>query len=133
MNDNNEYHLHKQIAEYIRLKYPAVIFRSDLGGIKLTIGQAVKNKVLQMDDQGYPDLFIVVGRRGFHGLFLEFKKDALEIYTKNDKLRKNKHIQDQIQMMNRLLEEGYLCKFCWSFIAGTKILDWYLKKEKSHD
>ena len=54
-----ELELHAQVADYIRLQYPSVIFHSDFGsGIKLTMGQAIKQKRLNGGRRSWPDMFI---------------------------------------------------------------------------
>lgn len=54
-----ELELQAQVADYIRLQYPTVIFHSDFGsGIKLTMGQAIKQKRLNGGRRAWPDLFI---------------------------------------------------------------------------
>ena len=54
----SESNMHMQLAQYIRLQYPQVLFHTDFAaGIKMTMGQAVKNKQLQ-SGRGWPDLFI---------------------------------------------------------------------------
>jgi hypothetical protein len=54
-----EIDLQQQVADYIRLKYPSVIFHSDFGsGIKLTMGQAIKQKRLNGGRRSWPDMFL---------------------------------------------------------------------------
>lgn len=54
-----ELELQAQVADYIRLRYPSVIFHSDFGsGIKLTMGQAIRQKRLNGGRRAWPDLFI---------------------------------------------------------------------------
>lgn len=51
--------LQVQVADYLRLKYPDVLFHSDFGsGVKLTLGQAVKQKRQNGGRKSYPDMFI---------------------------------------------------------------------------
>ena len=52
-----EKELQKMVCEYIKLKYPNVLFNSDMAGIKLTIGQAIQSKNLRSHN-GFPDLAI---------------------------------------------------------------------------
>lgn len=63
--------LHQQVADYLRLQYPDKLFHSDFGsGIKLTMGQATKQKRLQGGRRSWPDLFIAeprITRRGISG------------------------------------------------------------------
>lgn len=53
-----EANIHYQVAQYIKIQYPNVIFRTDFAaGIKMTMGQATRHKSLQ-SGRAYPDLFI---------------------------------------------------------------------------
>lgn len=55
----NESDLQSQVADYLRLQYPDVLFHSDFGsGIKLTPGQAVKQKRQNGGRRSWPDMFI---------------------------------------------------------------------------
>lgn len=55
---NSEHNLYKQIARYLQLQYPNIIYRFDIAAdLKLTPGQAAKHKRLH-PERGYPDLFI---------------------------------------------------------------------------
>lgn len=56
---NSETNLQIQVADYLRLQYPDVMFHSDFGsGIKLTIGQAAKQKRQNGGRRAWPDMFI---------------------------------------------------------------------------
>lgn len=72
--------LQVQVADYLRLRYPNVLFHSDFGsGIKLTQGQAMKQKRQNGGRRGWPDMFIAEPRyaeveqwdaiRGYEGLY----------------------------------------------------------------
>ncbi len=51
--------LQSQVADYLRLQYPDVMFHSDFGsGIKLTPGQAAKQKRQNGGRRAWPDMFI---------------------------------------------------------------------------
>jgi hypothetical protein len=55
----SEADLHIQVADYLRLQYPGVLFHSDFGsGAKLTLGQAVRQKRLNGGRRAWPDLHI---------------------------------------------------------------------------
>lgn len=111
-----------KLARYLKIQYPKLIYRFDIGAdVRLTIGQATKVKALQMNDRGYPDLFIAKSSKGFHGLYIELKKDKSEVFLKDGvtfKKRMNKktgkcHIQEQHEMHERLRAEGY--QVLWGF------------------
>ena len=55
----SESDLQSQVADYLRLQYPDVMFHSDFGsGIKLTPGQAAKQKRQNGGRRAWPDMFI---------------------------------------------------------------------------
>lgn len=121
-----ELHIQEMLAEYLTLQYPGVIFRSDLGGIRLNMGQAMEVKRLQGGKRSFPDMVILTARHGYHGLLGEIKTSASEVYTKTGKLREDTHTQEQWRMIQRLCEEGYLAGFWLGFSAAKAIIDDYL-------
>ena len=113
-----EENIYIQISRYLQLQYPEVPFHFDFGsGIKMTIGQAVKNKRMN-PLRGYPDLFIAVARNGFHGLFIEIKKDV--------KIPKTNHVKEQLAVLNKLNGNGYKAIMAGGFEAVKKTINDYL-------
>lgn len=96
---NSEHNLYEQLARYLQLQYPNVIYRFDIAAdLKLTPGQAAKHKRLH-PERGYPDLFIAessmniwhspVREWGIHfGLYLEIKTESNSPYKKDGTLKK---------------------------------------------
>ena len=135
---NSEHNLYEQIARYLQLQYPDVIYRFDIGAdLKLTMGQAAKHKRLH-PERGYPDLFIAessaniwdspVREWGFYfGLYIEIKKDG-EKLTKKDGSWRTPHIAEQAEMLEKLRERGYKAEFGIGFEGCKKIIDEYLHK-----
>ena len=78
--------LREQVAQYLQMQYPGVIYRFDLAAdLKLTMGQAKKHKRLH-PMRGYPDLFIAKAaprcidgswNYEYHGLFIELKRQPI--------------------------------------------------------
>lgn len=132
-----ELELQAQVADYLRLQYPSVLFHSDFGsGIKLTMGQAIKQKRLNGGRRSWPDMFIakpmtVTSEDGdkyhYAGLFIELKKDGTHIYKKNGEIVADEHIREQHDMLSRLFEDGYKAEFAVGFDEAKKIIDGYLK------
>ena len=139
---NSEHNLYEQIARYLQLQYPDVIYRFDIGAdLKLTMGQAAKHKRLH-PRRGYPDLFIaessenvnskdwngIVREWGFYfGLYIEIKKDG-EKLTKKDGSWRTPHIAEQAEMLEKLRQAGYKAEFGIGFEGCKKIIDEYLHK-----
>ena len=121
-----EHEMYMQIADYMRYRYPEVIYRFDLAAdLKLSIGQAKKHKRLQ-GRRGYPDLFIAEPRGKYHGLFLEVKRPGVKLYKKNGELVANAHIREQFDMLEQLRQRGYVAEFACGFDEAKKIIDEYL-------
>lgn len=131
-----ELELQAQVADYLRLQYPDVLFHSDFGsGIKLTKGQAVKQKRLQGGRRAWPDMFIAQPAQRSHeypdacykfGLFLELKRPGVKIYKKNGDLVTNEHIREQAGVLEMLRNRGYVAEFACGFDEAKKIIDGYL-------
>jgi hypothetical protein len=139
--------LHQQVADYLRLQHPDVLFHSDFGsGVKLTMGQAVKQKRLNGGRRAWPDLFIaevkevICGSReaeGFYvsewgggtniicGLFLELKKEDTRL-KKKDGSWATEHIAEQAAVGEELRKRGYKFEFAVGFDEAKEIIDEYL-------
>jgi len=122
-----ELDIQMMIAEYLTLRYPGVIFRSDLGGIRLNMGQAMQVKRLQgSNGRGFPDFMVCAARHGYHGLFGEIKTSADEVYKKAGGIRQDTHTQEQYRVLCRLCDAGYLAGFWFGFDEARRIIDVYL-------
>ena len=132
-----ELELQAQVADYIRLKYPSVIFHSDFGsGIKLTMGQAIRQKRLNGGRRSWPDMFIAEPQSSpdsalpkihFCGLFIELKKAGTRIYRKDGRLVSDAHIREQFDMLEQLRQRGYMAAFACGFDEAKEIIDRYLR------
>lgn len=131
-----ELDIQQQVADYLRLQYPDVIFHSDYGsGIKLTMGQAVRQKRLNGGRRSWPDMFIAEPRtitfnhREYRccGMFLELKRPGVKIYKKNGELVANEHIREQKELLDSLQTKGYYANFACGFDEAKEIIDWYLR------
>lgn len=145
--------VHKQVADYIRMQYRHVIFRTDGGGLRLPTGLAKKFASLQ-HGRAYPDLFIAEPRliygadpdidasKDYAGLFIELKRPDTKLIRDKDATRPNKnekvmrkkgdwfdtHIEEQAKTLQELRARGYKAEFAVGFAEAKKIIDDYLKK-----
>ncbi|MCL2095078.1 hypothetical protein FWH13_03070 [Candidatus Saccharibacteria bacterium] len=140
--------LHQQVADYLRLQYPDVPFRTDYAaGLKMTMGQAAKQKRLQGGRKAWPDLFIAhpstlrdhvrtadgsisylpnAGARvDFHGLFIELKREGERLKKRNGEWA-TEHITEQAKTLDNLRDNGYMAEFAVGFDEAKKIIDEYL-------
>lgn len=129
MAQQTEYGLQLALCNYIKYQYPDVIFRSDLGGIRLTPGLARKAKSIQQG-RGFPDLFICEARYDirsdltYFGLFIEVK--VKPIYKKNGDFV-SEHVAEQNDVINKLNQKGYLASFGVGFEDCKDMIDGYLR------
>ena len=147
----SEADLQVQVADYLRLQYPSVMFHSDYGsGIKLTMGQAIKQKRQNGGRRAWPDMLlaeprdVVVGQKPVMitgilcqqditehrcGLFIELKRPGTRIYKKDGTLVANEHIREQFDLLEQLRHKGYVAEFACGFDEAKEIIDRYLGGE----
>lgn len=145
------------VADYLRIQYPDVIFHSDYGsGLKLTPGQAMRQKRQNGGRRSWPDMFIAEPKNTKakckvlannttdikyayfveqkYGLFLELKREGTTIYKKSDgQLVKDKHIREQAGMLDKLRKRGYMAEFACGFEEAKRIIDAYLGGRKDEE
>lgn len=156
MRRQTEAQLQVQVADYLRLQYPNVLFHSDYGsGVKLTMSQAVMQKRQNGGRRSWPDLFIAKGRMQhltkeevdsffesfekpedaavalFHmsyrnGLFIELKREGTRIFKKDGTLVADEHIREQFDLLEDLRRRNYEAEFACGFEEAKKIIDEYL-------
>ena len=121
-----EAELQTQVADYIRLRYPEALFHSDFGsGIKLTMGQAMKQKRQNGGRRAWPDMFIAEPKVKYHGLFIELKKEGTRLHKK-DGTPASDHIKEQAELLEKLKGLGYMAVFAVGFDEAKKVIDEYL-------
>lgn len=107
-------------ADELKAEYPALdTLNASLNGINLggTAGQRARTIAKAKREGmrvGYPDLFLPVARKGWHGLFIELKH------------RRNKPTPEQIWWLDRLTENGYLATACWEAQDAINVISEYL-------
>jgi hypothetical protein len=122
----NESQVHESVCKYLKIAYPKVVFNTDMAGIRLSKGQAIKAKKLRSFN-GFPDLVIYEQAHGFHALFIELKRPNTKIYLRNGEMTRDAHIQQQASVHNALASRGYFATFAVGFDEAKKIIDWYLQ------
>ena len=107
----------------MRYQYPNTIWRFDLQGNNLSKTQAGLNKVIQFG-RGYPDFFLCEARGGFHGLFIEGKKEGTRLVKKNGEWT-SPHIAEQALMIDKLIQRGYQAQFVVGLDEFIEAIKWY--------
>jgi len=128
----SEYDLQVSLMQYMALQYPKILVRCDLGGLRLPIGLAKKAKRLNPYTRGWPDILVAEpmkhGPRFYHGLFLELKRCRKDLFTKNGKYRKTKHIEEQRAILQVLRQKGYFAAIPCGFDEAKQVISDYLDR-----
>ena len=106
-------------ADFQSLKYPALrlMFHVPNGGSRDLI--EARNLKKQGVKAGVPDIFLPVARGGFHGLFIEMKRQ--------DGGRLSEAQADYLQ---KLRMQGYQAVVCKGFDAAVSVIQAYLEGDK---
>lgn len=68
---------------------------------------------------GVPDLFLPVARGGYHGLYIELKRETM-----------GKASAAQVGWFKALREQGYRCELCHGWVKASEIIMAYLQGER---
>lgn len=125
----SEHEVYKYVALYLQGQHPDVIYRFDLAAdLKLTPGQARKHKRLH-PNRGYPDFFLAEPVGKYHGLYVEIKKDGESPFKKDGTLKKDPHLEEQQEMLERLEFRGYKAVFGVGLGEVIDLIEEYLGGE----
>jgi hypothetical protein len=103
--------IQRAITKHLLQEYPGVDFFNDwASGAYLTKGQNLARLGIQ-PNAGWADLFIPYPSRGYHGLFVELKREGVKIYRRDGKMVTNDQIQLEAQFITRMNKLGYLARF----------------------
>lgn len=103
-----------------------VDFHNDwAAGAYLTQGQNASKKSMDSNG-GWVDLFIAEPRDGYHGLYIELKKEGEVTHRRDGKLRKNDQIYKENAFLERQRRKGYRAEFGIGYEESRRIIDEYL-------
>lgn len=118
--------LYEQLAQYMNIKHPGVLYHFDLSGV-YNPSHKTRNLYARLHKRAWPDMFIAnQGRQVFGGLFLELKKDGVRLYKKDGSLRANEHHEEQAAVLEALRAAGYRAEFAVGLEQSIEIIDGYL-------
>lgn len=97
---------------------------SSLNGIYIPASAATRVRIIRHMQaegmkKGIPDLCLPVARRGFHGLYIEMKRDDGGVLSKEQK-----------EFMAFAEAQGYRDQVCYGYEDAVKELEWYLTEAK---
>jgi len=124
-----EHGIYTFIADWMKFAHPEIIWFFEMSGVRVHPGTRAKIKHMR-SDRGIPDLIILEPRGGYNGLLIEIKKAGSNPYTKGGILKKDQHIQEQNQMLLRLMNKGYYATFATGLTETQRIINIYLNEPK---
>jgi hypothetical protein len=99
------------VVEYCDLRDIPIVHIPNEGKRSVSYGAKMKRAGMR---KGFPDLFLPIARRGFHGFVIEMKFD------------KGKLSPDQIKWLRKLKKEGYATSVCYGADEAIRMIEKYL-------
>lgn len=126
-NKQRERSIQRALMTTLRLEFPFVVdFYNDwAAGAYLTPGQWQERKRLS-SGRGWSDLFIPYPSRGYHGFFLEIKRENVRIYRRDGQLVADEQIQTEAAFLKRMNGLGYFARFGIGMESCERLIRWYL-------
>ena len=125
MKHQPEFHLQRQVCNYLRLQFPKALFMSTGIPLKMNEKQALRNAMIQKRGFQVSDIVIFEPRNGYNGLFIELKTETP--YKLNGELKKSDHLEGQEKTMKYLRERNYKAEFAWSLEMAKEMIDKYFE------
>ncbi len=121
-----ERNLTKNIAKFMQVQFPNVIYKFDLASDqRLSIQQATRNSQLHGRwSRGSPDMVILAQNGSYGALFIELK--VISPYKKNGELKKSAHLSSQANFHEELEKRGYKAIFTTGFEETIEAIREYL-------
>jgi len=112
---NEEYHEHCAVVDWLLRQYPDTLMTIAPNGIKLTMMQAVRFKMMGYK-AGTPDILIFEPRGKYHGLFVEMKREKKGVVSDKQK-----------EFLQRANDRRYYSVVCNGFESAKNVIDSYFK------
>lgn len=127
--------LQLRVCSYLRSEYPHVEFHGDYAaGMKLTANQAITRRKMQ-SGRGWSDIFIAYPSKGFHGMFIELKKEGTNIYVtrgpRKGQFVQNEQILNEAAFIKKMEKLGYFARFGCGYDKTIELIDWYFERPEN--
>lgn len=119
--------LYEQIARYLNLKHPGIIYHFDLSGVN-NASKYTRALYGRLNRRAWPDLFVAHIQlvHENYGLFLELKREGTRLKKRSGEWASD-HIAEQAGMMLDLRAEGYSADFAVGFDQAVAKIEAYLQ------
>ncbi len=116
--------IYEQLAQYMNLQYPQVMYHFDLAGVN-NPSRYTRNMYGRLNKRAWPDLFVSIRGVQHIGLFIEIKNKSP--YLKDGiTLKADEHLREQALVLEQLQACGYKAVFGTGFDECKQIIDEYL-------
>jgi hypothetical protein len=88
-------------------------------------GNGLKN--VMRSEKGLPDMYIMVSRGQWQMLCPELKSDIAPVWKKDGTLMKDKHLEEQAAVHEKLCADNKLALFVKGLPHFIAVMDWYMK------
>jgi hypothetical protein len=109
------------VARHIDSTYPGICWTASCGGMRTSMGTAVKMKAAGYK-KGCPDIMIFVSRFTFHGLFIELKVPAIKGIQRGGKIEPH-----QVEFLEKLQANGFQAVVAFGAREAIEVIDRYMK------
>jgi len=114
------------LCKWLKATYPNVLYTIDLGGIKLNQNQ--KRIMATRSRRGHPDIILQEWFLDkYCGLAIEFKRTGEKVAKLDGTLRKNEHLQRQLEYLTALKKRYYIAGFVCGVENAKKVISAYLE------
>ena len=125
----SEANLYEQIAQYLNLKHPNVLYHFDLSGVN-NPSKYTRSLYDRLNRRAWPDLYIAKPTLAEHGyitpgLFIELKREGTRLKKKNGEWV-SEHIAEQAAILDALSDVGYYATFAVGFDEAVFYIEAYL-------
>jgi hypothetical protein len=126
-NKQREKVIQKALMGTLRREFPFVVdfFNDWAAGAYLTQGQSSQRRALS-SGKGWADFFLPWPSRGFHGMFLEIKREDIKIYRRDGNLVADEQIRTEAAFLERMNRLHYFARFGVGMEGCERLLRWYL-------
>lgn len=113
------------LCEWVKHKYPNVLYTVDLGGVRLTPAQLGIMKT--RSKRGHPDLMFQEWYKDkYCGLAIEFKRKGVKVLNKKGE-PKDEHISQQLNYLNELSNRCWFAVFVSGLENAKTVIDSYME------
>lgn len=111
---SEEFQIQVAVVNWLRAAYLNILFTASAGGMRVSVGTGKKMKMMGYR-AGCPDLLIFAPRNGFHGLFIELKREGGACSS------------EQKEFIMRANLAGYHAEFAFGYKDACDKIEKYMK------